>query len=445
MFQKRCLISREKDNLTLSVKNLEFISTLRGLPHDREAYIVGGTVRDLLIGKEPVDVDIAVCGDAEGFARFLFKKIGGALFLLDKRRRIFRITTREKTPPYYFDVSPMRGEDIVADLSLRDFTIDALAIPFSDVNAVIDPFHGREDLKKRCIRVISRRSFEDDPLRLLRAFRLASTLNFEIEGNTFNMIQGMSSLLRRSAVERIRDEFFNLLSASDSAKYLYQMHEAGLFHEILPGLVKSDIEAGIRVLAELEGLYNSLKDLFYPLHRDLEKYLQVKIEEGINKAALWKWISLYIAARVSEGFMIEAVKGLRLGNKALRVATLAVRHFKTPILNSGKDKKSLYHFFKSTGSDGIGLILFHIASSSVTIKNKDRAALNAMDALSWYLHEYREMIKSPLITGDDLIELFHIPPGPVFKKLLDLVEENRAANILATREDAISLLKKMLM
>lgn len=427
------------------MKNLELISTLRELPHDREAYIVGGTVRDLLIGKEPVDVDIVVYGDAEDFARILFKKIDGAIFLLDKKRRIFRIKIREKTPPYYFDISPMRGEDIVADLSLRDFTIDALAIPFSDINSVIDPFNGKEDLRKRCIRVISRKSFKDDPLRLLRAFRLSSTLGFKIDTETLSTIGEMASTLRVAARERIRDEFFRVLSSPFSAESLRLMDEVGLLKEILAGLDGPGIERGLSVMNRLEELHKEIPDLFSHHHNAIESYLIDRIEEGITKRSLWKWITLYLVNHVATALMTEVSEGLRLSNKAHRLALLGVKHIEPDILKKEiKDKKSIYHFFEKVGDDGMGVILSQLASLSHAEEGYDRAIRNAKDAISWYLQEYKAMKSSPLITGDELMELFHIPPGPYLGRLLGIVEENRAVGLLTTRKDVLSFLKKLM-
>lgn len=441
MFQKRCLISRGRYNLALPVKNLEFISILRGVPHDLEAYIVGGAVRDLLIGKEPVDVDIVVYGDAEGFARILFKKIDGAIFLLDKKRRIFRITSREKTPPYYFDVSPIRGEDIVADLSFRDFTIDALAMPFSDINSVIDPFNGREDLRKRCIRVISRESFKNDPLRLLRAFRLASTLGFDIDPETLNTIGEMASTLRVATRERIRDEFFRLLSPPSSAESLWQMDRVGLLKEILTGLDGPSIEKGLSVVSRLEALYKKIPDLFSPHHSAIESYFIDGIEEGITRRSLWKWITLYSVNDIAPALITEASEGLRLSNRAYRLAFLGVKHIEPDILKMEIiDRKFLYHFFNETGDDGIGIILSQLASAG---DDYDRAIRNAKDAISWYLQEYKAMKSSPLITGDEIMELFHIPPGPYLGRLLGIVEENRAVGLLTTKKDVLSFLIKL--
>src|SRR4030067_1841803 len=105
----------------------------------------------------------------------------------------------------------MRGEDIYADLSVRDFTVDAMAIRLADdAGSIIDPYNGQADIAKKCIRTLSQKSFEDDPLRLLRAFRLAGTLEFEIDTTTFHIIKEMSSALRRAAKKSNRRGVFQL-------------------------------------------------------------------------------------------------------------------------------------------------------------------------------------------------------------------------------------------
>ncbi len=427
------------------MERLKFITTLHGLQYSTDAYIVGGTVRDILIGKEPVDIDIVVSSNAERFAKDLFKNVGGVLFLLDKKRGVFRIAIGDRTPPFCYDISPMKGGDILSDLSFRDFTIDAAAVNLSDINNIIDPYNGKEDIERRCIRAISEKSFDDDPLRLLRAFRLSSTLKFEIDRETFDTIREKSSSIRLVARERIRDEFFRLISSPDSIQYLKDLYRSGLLIQILTGLNETDIIKGLSVFEKLEQLYNNLQDLFSPDHITIEKYLQGKVEEGITCAMLWKWISLYIVNDITEELMWGALQGLRLSNRACRLAFLGFRQRQTRILDKAiKDNKYLYHFFKITGDDGIGLILYKLASTTAAGESYDKALRNARSAISWYLSQYREMKISPFITGDDLIALFHLTPGPEFRQLLDRVEENRATGLLLTKEDAISFLKKQL-
>jgi len=428
------------------MEKIQHISVLKELEYNRDIYLVGGTVRDMVIGKEPTDIDITVACDAERFARTLADKIDGTPFLLDETRGVFRVVSRDKSRPFYYDISLMRGEDIYADLSLRDFTVDAMAIRLADdAGSIIDPYNGQADIAKKCIRTLSQKSFEDDPLRLLRAFRLAGTLEFEIDAITCHIIREMSSTLRRSAKERIRDEFFRLLSSPTSIKYLRQMDEAGLLREVLTIPKKSDIKKGMIVFERLEYLYNILPTLFSPFDVDIGNYLQKKIENEITNAALWKWISLFLPDHITKELTRMASRDLRLSHKACRLSHLAVEYIQPSLLDKGiEDKRSIYRLFKAAGNDGIGLILCQIASLSAVTDWHDRTIKNGKDAIAWYLQEYKKMKDFPLITGDDLIVLFNITHGPMFRYLLDIVEEGRAMGYIITKNDAVSLLKKFL-
>ena len=428
------------------MKKIQHISVLKELEYNTGAYLVGGTVRDMVIGKEPTDIDITIHSDPEKFARTLSKKINGTLFLLDKERGVFRVVSRDKSRPLYYDISLMRGEDIYADLSFRDFTADAMAIRLSDdTGSIIDPYNGQADIANRCIRTLSQKSFEDDPLRLLRAFRLAGTLEFEIDAVTFHIIKEMSSTLRQAAKERNRDEFFRLLSSPTSIKYLRQMDEAGLLSEVLSIPRESDTKRDMIVFERLEYLYNNLPTLFTPFDVDIGNYLQKKIENEISNGVLWKWISLFIPDHITKEMTRIASRDLRLGNKACRLIHLAVEYIQPPLLDAGiENKRSIYRLFKAAGDDGIGLILCHVAFLSGVIDWHDRIIKNGRDVVAWYLHEYKKMKNFPLITGDDLIRQFNITPGPMFGYLLDTVEENRAMGYITTKNDAVVLLKKLL-
>ncbi|MBI5755478.1 MAG: CCA tRNA nucleotidyltransferase, partial [Nitrospirae bacterium] len=349
---------------------LDFISTLRNLRHIGDAYIVGGTVRDILIGKDPDDIDIAVPGRSEIYARTLSEKIEGTLFILDKKRGIFRLLTKSKSPPFkqfkplerlkplYYDISPIRGDDIYTDLSHRDFTIDAMAIPLSDTSQLIDPYNGKADIERKCIRAVSGNSFAADPLRLLRAFRLASTLGFEIDSDTIKGIREMSSSLRLSAKERIRDEFFRLLSSPQSIHYLNRMDNAGLLKEVLTGMDDIKIRDGLIVLERLEHYYSIISDLFFPHDKEIREYLSAEIEGGITNAAFWKWLTFYVSCDAPAEVIINSLTSLRLGKRAGKIALSANENKEAAIIKDGiANKISAYHFFKSAGDDGIGVIL----------------------------------------------------------------------------------------
>ena len=370
----------------------DLFSILKEIKFSEGAYLVGGTVRDMVIGRDPVDIDIAVSCDTERFATDLSKKIDGSLFPLDKERRVYRITVKKrKFPSCCFDISPIRGGDIYIDLSLRDFTVDAMAMSITDDSAdIIDPYNGKSDIKGKCIRAISRKSFEDDPLRLLRAFRLASILDFEIDAETFDTIKEMHTYLRSSARERVRDEFFRLISSAKSVQYLKDMYSTGLLKEILIRLNDPEIEKGLIVFERLECLYNTLASVFCPDDSDIKKYLTNNVEDGITNALLWKWITLYDTPLNSPLLKGEkgGIKNMRLGNRARKLVLIAIKNMQAFSLDKDSSNKvPLYHFFKATGDDGMGLILCQIASlqEGEGTECYDSVLKKGRDAISWYL------------------------------------------------------------
>ncbi len=444
-------ISSSPNRSSFNNPDLKFLSHLKSVQHNN-AYLVGGTVRDILIGREPVDIDIVITGDAEAFSKMLAREINGVLFSLDKRRGVFRVVSKEGRVSLHYDISPIRGGTIFNDLSLRDFTVDAIAIPVSDLNTIIDPFNGEGDIKRRCIRVVAEKSFDDDPLRLIRAFRLSSALGFEIEETTLNAIKSRSELLKLPARERIRDELFKILSSRGSSKYLYQIKDAGLLNELFPGLSGGNGEAlslGLAILERLEQLYISLEELFPNSYHDIKKYLNIRIEEGVQNAALLKWLSFYIINNVNGALMQNAVKALMLGNKASKLALLGVTHGNKLILDRNINKedinnrRELYKFFKVMGEDGIGLILYQIASLTQSGEAPNLSVKNANESFLWYLHEYSWIRKNRIISGDDIKEILQLTPGPAIKELLDIIEENRVTGLLSTKEDVYAFLKKL--
>jgi tRNA nucleotidyltransferase/poly(A) polymerase len=165
-----------------------------------EAWFVGGAVRDELLGRRVVDVDI-VCRDPAKAARAYAKQSGGAPFVLSEKHASWRVVDRSGRT---VDFTPIHGT-IEADLLRRDFTINAIALPVAG-GEHLDPCGGREDLQLREIRAVSESVFEDDPLRLVRAVRLADELEFTIAPMTRRLIAESADLVTRAAGERVLAE-----------------------------------------------------------------------------------------------------------------------------------------------------------------------------------------------------------------------------------------------
>ncbi len=210
-------------------------------------FAAGGIVRDFLLLRTCRDVDLVVFPDPIPFTGDLASILKSPMFILDEQEQVARVVWKTE-----IDVSGFRSGSlsIEEDLNHRDFTINAMALPFSngeDADAekvlLIDPHHGMSDLQDKVIRVVSPSTFAADPLRLLRAYRFAATLGFTIEGETAAMIASQKERIGQSAPERIKYEMDLLLSAPKSAAILQQMQKSGLLFELFPQL--RDLE-GVR-------------------------------------------------------------------------------------------------------------------------------------------------------------------------------------------------------
>lgn len=169
-----------------------------------EAWVVGGAIRDELLGRELVDLDIA-CREPKQAARAYAQRAGGAPFPLSERHGAWRVALDDGRT---VDFTPLRN-GIEDDLATRDFTINAIAVPLAGGEPA-DPFGGRADLERRVLRVVSRSVFDDDPLRLLRAVRLEDELRLRLDDESAQLVKERAALVDRPAGERIVAELVRL-------------------------------------------------------------------------------------------------------------------------------------------------------------------------------------------------------------------------------------------
>jgi len=250
----------EQVNLTTVLDKVYNLLALQG----KQGYVVGGFIRDWLLGKETNDVDIAVDGDAIDTARKVAQALEGKFVLLDEVNRVARVVLTKEEQHCYLDFSSFWG-DIVSDLARRDFTMNAMAIELGQLNVVgmsrspesfaqgklsegaakrsqlklIDPFSGKEDLRDRIVRAVSEQIFESDAVRLLRAVRLAAELDFAIEPKTECLIQRYAQSIAKIPGERVREELLRLLSLPRAAYRLRYLDELGLLLALVPELRES--------------------------------------------------------------------------------------------------------------------------------------------------------------------------------------------------------------
>jgi Poly A polymerase head domain len=172
---------------------------------DEPAWIVGGALRDELLGREIVDVDVT-CADPEPAARRYARLEGGAVFPLSERHGAWRVAFRSgKT----VDFTPLHGGSIEEDLATRDFSVNAMARPLGE-DALVDPHGGEADLAAGRLRAVAPSVFEDDPLRLLRAVRLEDELGFRLDEESEALVRGSAGRVGEPAGERILGELERL-------------------------------------------------------------------------------------------------------------------------------------------------------------------------------------------------------------------------------------------
>ena len=225
-------------------------------------YLVGGFVRDVLLGRPTHDVDLAVAGSPASVARTLAGRVGGAVVPLDPERGIYRVVLREPLDGIpVVDLTRLRGPTIEADLAARDFTINAIAVRLDGAaSAFIDPTGGIGDLEARRVRMVSSQAFRDDPVRLLRAVRFAVQLDFSLDDETASLTRRDAALLCRTAAERQRDELAQILRTDDAMRGASLLLELGLLYVLLP-----DLEATAGCTQPKEHYYDVLEHSLHTL------------------------------------------------------------------------------------------------------------------------------------------------------------------------------------
>jgi poly(A) polymerase len=201
---------------------------------DQRAWLVGGAIRDRVLGRSTLDVDVVVDGDPGEAARSIARAAGrAACFALSEEFGAWRVTARDSS--WQVDVEPLRGGSLEADLALRDFTVNAIAEPLAG-GQPIDPLGGLEDLAAGRLRIAGARAFADDPLRVLRLVRVAVELGLKPDAEALRAAAEHVDALARCSAERVFIELRRIIAARDALNGLQLMRELGATAVVLPEL-----------------------------------------------------------------------------------------------------------------------------------------------------------------------------------------------------------------
>ncbi len=398
-----------------------------------EAYLVGGAVRDILLGRELKDMDIAIKGDTIGLSREFAYATDASFVLLDEEFSVARVVKGE----YWLDISKMRCDSLFIDLSERDFTINAMAIPLSNLQDphryLIDVFNGLEDLQQGIIRMVSEENFIKDPLRIIRAFRFAATLNYSISDQTLQAIKGLTPLISSVSYERIADELKKTLLCQNSAPIVRLMVGLKVFTHVFAMTFR---ETQLEGYCRLENMVSDVKRFFPEVHFPIARYLCCH-----SRTFALKFTTLF------EGHTqaVDAARQLRLSKRdieliqrLIELSGLFYRLYKTGV---EPDTEEVIRFFLNAQKELYGAILFDLAHH-----NNGYDLLNyANRVIAFYEDQYRKrQALLPLITGQDLIEGFGLSTSPVFRKILNHVEFLTLCGKASSREEALRAVSEFL-
>ncbi len=387
----------------------ELIGKLRELlPPD--SHLVGGFVRDWLLGRKINDIDVVLKGKPEKFAQKVAEELGGSLFGFKKENLPARDEVYSVVLPSGLRVDISSFEDLEKDLSERDFTINALAWRLSDfpnAGKVVDPFGGLKDLRKRLVRAISRENLIKDPLRILRAYRIAAELGFNIEAATREWLKELLPLLGRVAKERVVAE---LLKGAKYPRFFELLKEDGVFKTLF-GFNPAFDE---RKLSELEKVAEKLKGFESP-----KTYFG-----GFKERELLPWFVLF------ESTPTEKVKGV------LKVYPFG-EGFSKFLLGGLKGFRAL----RGLEDEVEFLDRFEIYLYPIGVL----AYLNSLGGKFEKLAEFYEgrykKLSKPLLSGSEVVELLGIKPSPLVGKILKELRRRQLEGEITTREEAVNFVK----
>lgn len=511
--RRAALSARHKESPEIVYMPVEFVFSplleqVRVILPDQEIYLVGGAVRDVLMGRPSPDLDFTVPDKAISLARRVANALGADYVTLDEEFDTGRVIhTAEDGKRTYLDFASFRGKTLEDDLRDRDFTINALAFDLR-TQAILDPLEGAADLRAKRIRVCAPTSLSDDPIRVLRGIRQAAAFGFQIDKGTRDLMRQAAPRLDQTSPERQRDELFKILDGPKPDAALRALEMLGVLPHFLPELTVlkgvqqsaphihdvwthtlAVLQALSDVLSVLAPGYNAdaTNDLYTGLltlrlgryreqiarHFDTPLTTDRSVHGLLFLAVLYHDVCKPQTRTVEEGgrirffdhdelgakVAVERAQAFHLSNDEVQRLRIVIKnhmrfHFHTSRMEGeGKSpsRRAIYRFFRESGTAGVELVLLGLADLRGThgpnlTQETWTAALDvARILLENYFEKPQETIAPPrLLDGHDLMSALDLKPGPAVGEALEAIREAQATGKVSTREEALDFGKRWL-
>lgn len=444
---------------------------------DNEIYLVGGAVRDFLMGKETFDRDLIVIDEeAKTFAQKLAEHFKAVFVPLDEINKIYRVVLPDKIN--IIDVTNPVDGSLNKDLMRRDLTINAVAVNIKTFE-VEDLCGGIADIQNKCINYINEQNFEDDPLRLLRVYRFQSVLGFELSPETIQAVCKYVKLIHKPAVERINHELILLFGGKYADKALLNMNKTWLLEEIFPVVEELKqvppnthhhldlFHHSIETVKQIQEIYNNSTDevkkhldktdfggasrlahlkLSAFLH-DIGKFSTWTVEEETGRHRFIKHDDA--GAKMS----VPLLKKMNFSNKQIEYVSIMIRNhiYPSQVMAAPEvNDKIMMRFVRKMEDNSIDIILLAKADrlsargEAITddIVEKNIASLNKL--LDFYLKAKDTLEPLPkLLDGKEVMKILNIKPSPKLGEVMDALHEAQMSGDVITKEQAAAFINNI--
>lgn len=445
-----------------------------------DVWLVGGYVRDALIGRGSLDADLITAGDPAPLGRAIAQDLKGHYVLLDADFGVARVVLPDGA---VLDLARLQGDTVEEDLRRRDLTINAIALPLVQNGQalldapLIDPTGGLADLDARSVRAVSLENLVADPVRLIRVLRFAATLDFGIAFETLEWVETYKRKLLEAANERTTAELLKILELPDAYRWIERLFGLGVLGVLTPEftmLKRVPVIAG----RFLDGLAHALertrrverlvaeREARWPAHADaIRRDLGAPLGAGSTPGALVKLAALLLdvgrpftlaydpdgavtfEGHPSEGAtrMAAIAERLKLSAKAATFLEKLVLHQQAPSGLDPKDPVALYRLFRTLGEASPGLLLVALADREAALgrRDPDMEARTGL-ALEGYFRADRALTAPQrLLDGQGLMAALGLKPGKHIGLLLERVLEAQLRGEVSTRDEAIALARRL--
>ena len=439
-------------------------------------WLVGGAIRTMILNQPVCDLDFLVSQNAILGAKQIANHLNGSFYILDKKRGVARVLLHNQNN-MSIDVSTIHPEGLETDLKNRDFTVNAIAYNCK-TNDLIDPTGGLQDLQKNTISMTSKKSFINDPIRLLRAIRLAVDSNFVIDQKTKKAMRQNIITVNQTSPERVRDELIKCIDGSDPSKAIVLLTHMNILEKFIPDLNQS---TGIGNYEQSVKQYKCLQDLlgvifntgnrdravqyklgyfFSTIFQDKSKLQKYLLTNTSDKRTLTQIMALAVLLKTTLSkidtkynnylkFSNNEVHMLKAMSSTADITDSIDNHNNYEQLRN-YTAKSIHRYHKKHKNLGICIALISL-SEIMAYYGTDlphsiwEHSLHSLHIIiDAYFNKYHQIVDPPqLLNGNDLISEFQDIPGTTIGKILNLITEEQVSGQINNKSDAMKYAKQI--